>query len=317
MPRPATILPEVTLQDGARLFVAADRLLTLAAAAPRRYMFYTLAWLSGGGAAFVCDGERFEVAPGSLICMAPAQVHWWEAPDPQVQLTLLGFLPEIFTGGVLDVRLITDLPLFKPDGTTVAAAHGEGRAALEHLFGQAWTRYEQSANPGPTQTWRILPRQRESLMLAYLHAILAEAALLEVGAAAVPLTLAQSADLRLTRLFRIHVVAGPLSRRPVTHYAELLHVTPDHLARVVRRVTGKTPSAWLHDRLLIEAVRLLTFTNQPTEQIAEALQFPTATQFSQWFRSRSGQTPRQVRQGQTYSTDASLHIGYSTVLNGH
>jgi AraC family transcriptional activator of pobA len=316
----------VTLQDGARLFVASHALGVPQLSGVRRYSFYALAWLRGGGATFGCDTERFEVAPQSLICIAPGQVNWWEQAESGAHLTLLGFVPGIFTGGALDLRLLTDLPLFQPDRTTVLAATAEAGAALDTLFGQVWQRYLHSAAAAPQQAWLILPRQREGLLLAYLHAILAEAATLSTDSSAASLTLArtaeptpehsaaskaepskaehsaepkadQRADLRLTRLFRMHAVDSALQRHPVTYYAALLHVTPDHLARVVRRVTGQPPSAWLQARVLIEAVRLLTFTALPTAHIAEQLAFPSATQFSQWFRARSGQTPRQVRQG--------------------
>lgn len=313
VPLPAVPLPTVTLQDGARLFVASHALGAPQLSGVRRYSFYALAWLRGGGATFGCDTERFEVAPQSLICIAPGQVNWWEQAEPGAHLTLLGFVPGIFTGGALDLRLLTDLPLFQPDRTTVLAATAEAGAALDTLFGQVWQRYLHSAAAAPQQAWLILPRQREGLLLAYLHAILAEAATLSTDSSAASLTLARTADhraepkaehraepgadLRLTRLFRMHAVDSALQRHPVTYYAALLHVTPDHLARVVRRVTGQPPSAWLQARVLIEAVRLLTFTALPTAHIAEQLAFPSATQFSQWFRARSGQTPRQVRQG--------------------
>jgi AraC family transcriptional regulator, transcriptional activator of pobA len=291
-------LPEVTLQDGAQLFVAAHALTDPQLSDIHRYTFYGLAWLAGGAATFVCDGVRYEVAAGSLVCTAPGQVSWWEGGGSNAHLTLLGFVPGIFTGGALDVRLLTDLPLFKPDGVTVLSAPGEAGVALASLFGQVWIRYIQSAQPGPDVTWRVLPRQREGLLLGYLHAILAEAATLDPEAT--PPTLSQSADLRLTRLFRIHSVSHALQRQPITHYADLLHVTPDHLTRVVGRVTGKTPSAWLRERLLTEAVRLLTFTTRPIEQIAQDLYFPTATQFSQWFRAQSGETPSQIRRGSQF-----------------
>ncbi|WP_424952490.1 helix-turn-helix domain-containing protein [Deinococcus sp.] len=302
MIRRAPTLSEVTLQDGARLFVAAHALSDSQVAEVHRYTFYGLAWLSGGAATFVCDAVRYQVAPGSLVCTAPGQVNWWEGEDPGAQLTLLGFVPDVFTGGALDVRLLTDLPLFRPDAVTVLPAPGEAGTALDTLFGQVWRRYLQSAQPGPNMTWQVLPRQREGLLLAYLHAILAEAATLDLDASdasAPALSLGQSADLRLTRLFRLHSVGHALQRRPVGYYAELLHVTPDHLARVVGRVTGRTPGAWLQERLLIEAVRMLSFTTRPIEQIAQDLHFPTATQFSQWFRKRSGQTPSQIRHGHT------------------
>jgi hypothetical protein len=56
-----------------------------------------LAWLSGGAATFVCDTERFEVAAGSLVCTAPGQVNWWESPEPNASITLLGFVPKILS----------------------------------------------------------------------------------------------------------------------------------------------------------------------------------------------------------------------------
>ena len=300
----AQMLPEVTLQDGARLFVAAHHLLNPPApmSGTHRYTFYGLAWLRGGAATFVCDAERFEVAGGSLICMAPGQVNLWERSEQGAHLTLLGFIPEIFTGGALDVRLVTDLAFFKPDGSTVILAPPDTGAALNTLFEQVWQRYTQSAAHDPQRNWLTLPRQREGLLLGYLHAILAEATALH-SVSAEPLTLTQSADFRLTRLFRMHAVANALERHPVKFYADLLHVTPDHLTRVIGRVSGKPPSAWLQERVLVEAVRLLTFTRRPIERIAEQLHFPSATQFSQWFRSRNGQTPSQIRNGVERKSD--------------
>ena len=288
------MLPEVTLLEGARLFVAAHLLGGAHLWAIRRYQFYGLMWLSGGSATFVCDTERFKVTAGSLVCTAPGQVHWWEAPEAQAHVTLLGFVPEIFTGGSLDVRLITDLPLFQPDGTTILPAADAGAAALALLFAQVRQRYLHHTDADPSRDYRVLPRQREALLLAYLHVILAEAATLSASESPT-LPPLQRTDLRLARLFRMSAASGALQRHPVAHYAELLHVTPDHLTRVVRRVTGKVPSAWLQERLLLEAKRLLLLTDLPVERIAEELQFPSATQFSQWFRTHAGQTPRQAR----------------------
>lgn len=285
----------MTLHDGARLFVAEHGLSAPALFERRRYGFYCLVWLSGGAATFVCDAERFEAGPNSLVCIAPGQVNWWEHPEPGARLTMLGFLPELFSGGGLDVHLITDLPFFRPDGATVVPAPSDVGLALATLFQQAWQRYMKLATLGSAQTWRVLPRRQERLLLAYLHAILAEAAALDFGVAGPAHAPPLGADLRLARLFRMHAATGAVQRLPVGHYAALLHVTPDHLTRVVRRATGKPPSAWLQEHLLTEARRLLTLTQRPIEQIAEDLHFSSATQFSQWFRARSGHTPSRAR----------------------
>ncbi len=294
-------IPEVVLQDGARLFVASLALTTLAQQVPRRNAFYTLAWLSGAPATLLCDGVRHEVPPGSLAFITPGQVHRWEAGPPGATVDLLGFLPDVFTGKLLDVRLVTDLPFFRADGPTVLTAPAETREALDVLFRQAERRYARLATREAQKPFMTLPRRAEALLLAYLHTILAEAAGIEVDASAPP---ASGADTRLARLFRFHAEGNVARRYGVAHYARALNVTPDHLTRVVRRVTGRTPSAWLQARLLLEARRLLTFTDQPIEGIAERLGFPTATQFSQWFRREAGQTPSDARRQRGATSDS-------------
>ena len=166
--------------DGARLFVASYPLRDSQVAHVWRNAFYTLMWLQGGLATLTCDGERFEVAPLSLVCVAPGQVYWWDGPDPDVRVIQLGFLPDIFTAGVLDVHLLTDLPLFSPDGTTVLVTRDAVSRAIDVLFAQILTRYLESADQQALGRWRVLPAHREGLLLAYLHAILAEAATLDL-----------------------------------------------------------------------------------------------------------------------------------------
>lgn len=295
MPTLPNAIPELRLQGGARLFMAAHSMQDMPQRGAHRYAFYALAWLSGGAASFVCDGQHYAVPSGSLVFMAPGQVHWWADTEPQAHLTLLGFVPEVFLGGLLDSRLMTDLPFFSDDQATVLCAPPDLQEALDLLFSQAARRYQGVAREVQNKTFLSLPRQAEGLLLAYLHAILAEAATHHATGAAPSLAEPQ-ADWRLVRLFRLYMASSGRERHPVGHYAALLHVSADHLTRVVRRVTGKPPSEWLQVRLLAEAKRHLSFTDEPIERIAERLNFPTATQFSQWFRGQTGQTPRQFRQ---------------------
>ncbi len=277
------------------MFIASHPLGELPQLGAHRYSFYTLAWLSGADAVFFCDSMRFEVSAGSLVFITPGQVHWWESALSRANISLLGFLPEVFTGKLLDIGLITELPFFRVDGITVLPVPSDVQVIFDGLFKQAAKRYSQMATQDQNKTFLTLPRRAEGLLLAYLHTILAEAATIELSSDAITLSLAQSADVRLARLFRLHAETLVTMRHPVAYYANLLHVTPDHLTRVVRRVIGKPPSSWLQERLLLEARRLLTFTDQPIEHIAETLNFPTPTQFSQWFRTQAGQTPRDVR----------------------
>ena len=293
-------IPKTVLQGEARLFVASYIIRNTELGRVWRCGFHALLWLSGGAATLLCDGEHFEVQAPSLICLSPGQVYRWSAADDASRATLLGFEADIFTAGraqgsLLDVQFLHDLPHFRPEGTAVLAAQ-EHAGVLDRLFILCRQRYMQLSEPQTHggRSWRVLPRQHESVLLAYLHVILAEAATL-TPARGSPHP-AACTDLRLSRLFRLHAGQRVLERLAVASYAELLHVTPDHLTRAVRRSTGQTPSVWLQEQLLTEARRRLALTDQPVEQVAEALNFASASQFSRWIRVHTNQTPRQLRQ---------------------
>ncbi len=81
----------------------------------------------------------------------------------------------------------------------------------------------------------------------------------------------------------------------VQHYAGLLGVTPTHLSRVCRKVSGRPPLDILTDRRHYEARRLLRDTNVQISEIARQCGFTSAAYFTRAFRARSGQSPSEFR----------------------
>ncbi len=83
----------------------------------------------------------------------------------------------------------------------------------------------------------------------------------------------------------------------VQHYASLLGVTPTHLSRVCRKVAGRPALDILTDRRHFEARRLLKDTNIQVSEVAKQCGFTSAAYFTRAFRSRSGQSPSEFRNG--------------------
>ena len=81
----------------------------------------------------------------------------------------------------------------------------------------------------------------------------------------------------------------------VQHYAALLGVTPTHLSRVCRRVSGRPALDILTDRRHFEAKRLLSDTRMQISQIAQNCGFASAAYFTRAFRARTGQSPSEFR----------------------
>ncbi|WP_040695465.1 helix-turn-helix transcriptional regulator [Nocardia vinacea] len=85
---------------------------------------------------------------------------------------------------------------------------------------------------------------------------------------------------------------APLSLRDV---ADAVGMTPGHLTTVVRRRTGRTVQAWITERRMTEARRLLAETDLPVGEVARRVGIPDAGYFTRLFRRNNDLSPRQWR----------------------
>ncbi len=81
----------------------------------------------------------------------------------------------------------------------------------------------------------------------------------------------------------------------VADYASALSVSPSQLTRICRLHVGKSPAALIHARILLEAQRMLRYTEAPAAQIAFELGYQDPAYFSRFFKRLAGVTPRQYR----------------------
>jgi AraC family transcriptional activator of pobA len=81
----------------------------------------------------------------------------------------------------------------------------------------------------------------------------------------------------------------------VGDYASLLHMSAGHLSEVVRIQTGKPAIKHIHERIVLEARRLLFHTDNSLKEIAFDLGFSDASYFNRFFKRETGTTPAGYR----------------------
>ena len=91
--------------------------------------------------------------------------------------------------------------------------------------------------------------------------------------------------------FRKLVGANFLTMRTVADYAALLAVSPNHLNKVVKEVSGKTASESISEMLVQEAKSLLRYTDSSIAEIAYKLDFSDPASFNRFFKGGTGETP--------------------------
>lgn len=97
-----------------------------------------------------------------------------------------------------------------------------------------------------------------------------------------------------SRFFQL-VEKGYRTNRKVEDYAQQIGITPKHLAFVVKKTTGKYPSEWMENYVLLESKRLLRSTDLSVQNISYDLNFSTPSHFGKFFKSHTGVTPKKFR----------------------
>jgi len=102
-------------------------------------------------------------------------------------------------------------------------------------------------------------------------------------------------DQRLLRAYQAKVEECFREVHEVSAYATQLHISAGHLSEVIKAQTGRPAIKHLHERLVLEARRMLLHTQQPLKEIAYDLGFQDASYFNRFFKREAGLTPADYR----------------------
>jgi AraC family transcriptional activator of pobA len=108
---------------------------------------------------------------------------------------------------------------------------------------------------------------------------------------------ADAEQVDLVRQFNFLVETHFRSKRSVADYAGLLHRAPKTLANTFAKLGRPSPQRMIHDRVMLEARRLLRYTDKPVQEVGYELGFEDVQAFSRFFRTQEGMAPTEYRSG--------------------
>lgn len=88
-----------------------------------------------------------------------------------------------------------------------------------------------------------------------------------------------------------------LSERGTSFYAERLGLTPKYFSKLVKQVSGRSAPEWINAFVVMEAKSLLKYSSLSIKEIVFRLGFPNSSVFYKFFRTHTGQTPTEYREG--------------------
>jgi len=99
----------------------------------------------------------------------------------------------------------------------------------------------------------------------------------------------------LIREFNYLVETHFKAKHSVAEYADLLFKSPKTLSNFFAKHKQKSPLATIQERILLEARRLLAYTDMPVKEVAYEIGFDSVQTFSRFFKKKEGASPMEYR----------------------
>ncbi|PTT37562.1 AraC family transcriptional regulator [Chryseobacterium sp. HMWF028] len=113
-------------------------------------------------------------------------------------------------------------------------------------------------------------------------------------------------ELDIFRDFSRHLEIHFREKHNVAEYAELLHIAPKTLTHKFKNLNLESPNQFIINRILLEAKRLLFYTDKPVKEIAYDLGYEDPAYFNRLFTNKTGSTPSNFKKN--YSSGKKYNI---------
>jgi AraC family transcriptional activator of pobA len=245
---------------------------------PHRKDHYLFAFLRKGGMRqwldmkpyILKDNTLYFYHPGRIIVKEEANLLW---------STAIAFTPEFLA--MQENASLSKLPLIQnPEQAHELLLKEQDIEFMEDIMSKIV-----AENKSPSEWQQRMLSAYVSLMMTYLSRLYTEQ---YKGSNT-------SADQLLLKKFHTRINESFQELHEVGDYASLLNISAGHLSEVVKNQSGKPAIKHIHERLVMEARRLLFHTNNPMKEIAFDLGFSDASYFNRFFKRETGDTPAGYR----------------------
>ncbi len=102
-------------------------------------------------------------------------------------------------------------------------------------------------------------------------------------------------ELDVIRQFHVMVEKNYKDKQKVSDYAEMLNKSPKTLSNLFSKNNERPPLRQIHERIALEAKRMLHFTDKSIKEIGWELSFEEEAHFSRFFKRLTGQSATKYR----------------------
>lgn len=248
---------------------------------PHRHGFYTVMLVMEANGSHVIDFNSYPMSGRQVFFVSPGQVHQVIERE-QSKGYVIAFDTAFLSKSNIPVTFIEDLKLFRCHGDSPPLSLNPAEEERLKTICEEMCRifsmdikYKDQALGSLLQLFLIQTNNLCQLGIEDIDAL--------------------DNHGRLLREFRQLIDHRFSQWHNTSPYAEKLAISPDHLNRVVKQLTGSTAKDMIQQRIATEAKRQLYFSESTAKEIAYNLGFSEPAHFSSFFKNNTGQSPSEFR----------------------
>lgn len=245
---------------------------------PHRKDYYFFAFVKQGRSRHWIDMQPYVLKENTFYFTVPYQVHMKEAAHPMTGIVFSFTREFLLTDGN---DFLKNLPIIQNTYNGHELQLDEKDLAfVEDILEKVYAEYH------TTNEWQ------QTMLVSYVKVLLIYLSRLYTaqfsGTDSAP-------NRQVLKKYLSHIESAYTHMHEVAAYAQLMNISAGHLSEVVKEQSGKPAIVHIHERIMLEARRLLFHTDQSIKEVAFNLGFEDAAYFNRFFKRLAGQTPVQYR----------------------
>ncbi|QSW87617.1 AraC family transcriptional regulator [Flavobacterium endoglycinae] len=245
---------------------------------PSKHSCHTLIFVSSGTHIMKTGYEEFQTTTNEIIMVPAGQIFSIDNIYSSHTGYICQFHPDILIGKYGSREMLNDFDFLKVSGNPKVSLASEDIQTVVTILDRLKREYSET------------PRANLNIVQSYLIALF-----YEMSKNSVKTSKGISAAEIISNKFKELIHQNIKTQHQVNYYASVLNVSPNHLNKCVKTVTGKTAAKWIEETILLEAKYLLFQTTFSVGEIAAQIGLEDQSYFSRFFKKSEGISPIQYR----------------------